>query len=215
MKFNHFCRLVGLIRHSNSRLAYHWALVGLMLLAPVMARATTVRVHSFSEMVIAADSIVQGEITAVRFYTEDYQGREVIRTKVTVRVEESLGGGIESEELELRFLGGEKNGRMLRVSGMPKFRKGERVVLFVKGNNRVVCPLVGWTSGRFSIQRDADSGVDYVTRAEGENVRTFAKISPRLHPSGEVVTQSSQGATLAEFVAAIERELEQPGGRDE
>lgn len=191
-----------------------FCLVVLMVLVPDTVQGTTVRSPSFAEMVKEADAILQGEVVKVSNYTEDYRGRPVIRTKISLRIEESMGEAVEGEQVELRFLGGEINGRALIVDGMPKFRQGERVVLFVKGNNRTVCPLVGWNYGRFKINRDVDSGVDYVTRDSGEAVRKFAGITPTLSSDGEAAARADSRASLADFAAAIDRE-QQRKGRDE
>jgi hypothetical protein len=189
-------------------------LVGVLAYGPNNAQGTTVRDPSFAEMVEEADAILQGEVVEVSVYAEDYRGRAVIRTKVSLRIETSLGKAVEGEQLELRFLGGELNGRALHVDGMPKFREGERVILFVKGNYRAVCPLVGWSNGRFKILRDEDSGVDYVARNNGETVRAFAGIAPALSANGTVVAQANDRTSLAEFTAAIARE-QQRKARDE
>jgi len=189
-------------------------LVGLLVFFPDVVRATTVRSPSFSEMVQDADAILQGEVVKVSVYTEDYRGRPVIRTKVSLRIEASMGKAVKGEHLDLRFLGGEMNGRALRVDGMPKFHQGERVVLFVKGNNRTVCPLVGWNYGRFEIHRDAGSGIDYITRHSGEAVREFAGISPALGSAGDAVARANLRTSLADFAAAIDRE-QQRNGRNE
>lgn len=189
-------------------------LIGVLAYGPNTAQGTTVRDPSFAEMVEEADAIIQGEVIAISVYAEDYRGRAVIRTKVSMRIETSMGETVEGEQLELRFLGGEMDGRALHVDGMPKFREGERVVLFVKGNNRTVCPLVGWSNGRFKIFRDEDSGVDYVVRNNGETVRAFAGIAPRRNATGTVVAQANDRTPLAEFTAAIVRE-QQRKARDE
>jgi hypothetical protein len=67
----------------------------------------------------------------------------------------------------LQFLGGTMGEISLSVSEMPKFKEGERTVLFVEGNGTAACPVVGFFHGRFSLKRDS-SGRETVLKHDGE-----------------------------------------------
>src|SRR5206468_12060513 len=60
--------------------------------------------------------------------------------------------------LTLRFYGGRAGNVMVQIPDMPTFTPGQREVLFVAGNNRDICPLVGVWQGRYHVRFDETRG---------------------------------------------------------
>ena len=136
-------------------------LAGLVLGAP-SARATTVEPLTFSQVVVGAELIAVGAVSAI---TETWDAeQEMPLTEVTFSVLEALKGEA-GAELTLQFLGGAApDGATLVVAGMPQFAVGDRAVLFSVGNGTQACPLVGWWQGLYRLFYDA--GQDAFTVAD-------------------------------------------------
>jgi len=136
----------------------------LFLLFAVTAsvRATTVEPPTFPDLVGDADSIYQGRVKSVESRRVERAEGSIIKTYVTLVVDQALKGSEQSEVI-LEFLGGTVGDETLSVSGMPKFVVGGEEILFVQKNGRQFCPLVAMMHGRYRVERDA-TGRRYVAR---------------------------------------------------
>ena len=136
-------------------------LAGLVFGVP-SARATTVEPLTFSQVVVGAELIAAGTVTAIAETWDAEQG--IPLTEVTFSVLEALKGEV-GAELTLQFVGGAApDGTTLVVAGMPQFVVGDRAVVFSAGNGTQVCPLVGWSQGLYRLFYDA--GQDAFTVAD-------------------------------------------------
>jgi hypothetical protein len=89
------------------------------------------RALSTEELTINSEVVIIGEVEEkVSFWSDD---RKKIFTRVTVKIEEKIRGESLEERVEVEHEGGEIGGIGLRVSDVPSFSKGERVLLFLKG----------------------------------------------------------------------------------
>lgn len=70
----------------------------------------------------------------------------------------------------MRLLGGELDGKGMRVAGMPRFKRGEEMILFVRGNGQRVCPVMGWRYGQFRVEQADGGGSTRVLRADSSPV---------------------------------------------
>jgi hypothetical protein len=134
--------------------------------ATVPAQAMTVVQRDFPELVARAEQIVVGTVTGIR-ETEEAPGEPV--TLVTFSDLTVLKGDV-GPELTLRLAGGRTGAYAVQVSDMPRFTLGERAVLFVAGNGRDICPLVGAWQGRFRVRFDAALGTEIVENNGGAPV---------------------------------------------
>ena len=136
-------------------------LAGLALGVP-SARASTVEPLTFSQVVVGAEFIAVGTVSAI---TETWDAeRELPFTEVTFSTLEGLKGEV-GTELTLQFVGGAApDGLTLAIAGMPQFVVGDRAVVFAAGNGTQVCPLVGWEQGLYRLFYDA--GQDAFTVAD-------------------------------------------------
>jgi hypothetical protein len=129
------------------------------------------------DLVKAAELIFQGVVVRIdnriaRFRTPSEA--PLPHVFITFQVERILKGKHtgQSNLLTLRFLGGPDVAarKFVRVEGCPDFDIGERVVMFVRRNERSVCPVVGWSQGRFRIVADgifSDRGREVWLRPAG------------------------------------------------
>lgn len=148
------------------RMATACAIVTLSVSAPLPAPAMLVMQRDFPELVARAEHVVVGTVTAI-VQGPDQSGAP--STFVTFSDLTVLKGDVEAT-LTLRFYGGTSGNVAVMIPDMPTFTLGERDVLFVAGNGRAVCPLVGVWQGRFHVRRDERRDSDVVDDNDGNPV---------------------------------------------
>ena len=129
------------------------------------ALATTVIPPSFDELVSRAEMIFQGSVTDVRSEWTGEGAQRHIMSYVTLKVEDTFKGN-PGLTVTLRMLGGTVGGETIEVSDAPKFKVGDRDILFVENNGTQFVPLVGIMHGRFRVKKDT-TGQDAVFTNEG------------------------------------------------
>ena len=138
---------------------------GTFLIIACTALATTVIPPSFDDLVGRAEMIFQGTVTDVRSEWTGEGAQRHIMSYVTVKVEEAIKGN-PGTSVTLRMLGGTVGAETMEVSDAPKFRVGDRDILFVENNGTQFVPLVGIMHGRFRVKKD-EAGRDAVFTNEG------------------------------------------------
>ena len=120
--------------------------------------ATTVLQQSFPDLVQKADTIVVGTVSATAAEWDAATERPytfVTFTDLDIRT------GPARDTLTLRFLGGpDPDGNILTISGVPAFHLGDRLVLFIAGNEHYAVPLVGMWQGLYRVVFDPDREED-------------------------------------------------------
>lgn len=108
----------------------------------------------------------------------------------------------------LRLLGGTAEGETLIVHGMPRFEIGSEYVVFVRGNNHYVCPVVGGRQGCFRVLQD-DGQRRVVTYDERPVVGVQAGdiVVPTNPPQAERRNAQRASISLDTFIAEIEAGL--------
>ena len=152
-----------------------WAMCvsGLLVLTP--ANATTVVPPTFEEMADRADLVFVGKVVGSQAEWRVAGTDQAIFTLVEFHTEEILKGTV-AESVSLRFLGGTVGGVTLEVVAVPKFKAGDRVLLFVEGNGVQFCPLVGVYHGKFEVRKDDKSSRAVVFMHDGKALRDVAEI---------------------------------------
>ncbi len=166
------------------------------------ASAMVVAQRDFPELVARAEQIVVGTVTDIE-QQEDESGAPA--TLVTLADLTVLKGEVGST-LTLRFYGGTAGGVAVHVPDMPTFAVGERALLFVAGNGRDVCPLVGVWQGRFRVRFDAARNTEVVDGHDQKPVTALAGRQVRYAP----LEAASSAMTLDEFRQLISDELARP-----
>ncbi len=137
--------------------------------------ATTVIPPTFEQLVQQAELIFQGTVTDVRSVWEGEGAQRHIDTYVTFQIGENVKGN-SGASYTIRLLGGTVGDETMEVTDTPKFKIGDRDILFVEHNNEQFVPLVGINNGRFHVQRDEQTGRDVILNGEGEPVRDLTKL---------------------------------------
>ena len=138
---------------------------GSFLVAACAALATTVIPPSFDELVGRAEMIFQGAVTDVRSEWTGEGAQRHIMSYVTLKIEEAIKGN-PGASVTLRMLGGTVGAETMEVSDAPKFKVGDRDILFVENNGTQFVPLVGIMHGRFRVKKD-EAGREAVFTNEG------------------------------------------------
>lgn len=140
----------------------------------VHSLATSVIAPSFEKLVERATLIFTGQVISQHSEWKNENGQKSIVTLVSFRVR-TVHKGHADAVVTLQFLGGTVGDVTLDVSDMPKFSKGERVVLFVENNGASASPLIGFYHGKFSLRAN-ESGGETVLKHNGEPLADVAEI---------------------------------------
>ena len=161
------------------------------------ALATTVIPPTFDDLVTHAEMIFQGTVTDVRSQWTGEGGQRHIESYVTFKVEDAIKGN-PGAKVTLNMMGGTVGAETMEVSDAPKFKVGDRDILFVENNGTQFIPLVGIMHGRFRVQKD-ETGRDVVLTNDGapltdvnqlgKNERAVAKIYENGRRDHEVLPQ--------------------------
>src|SRR2546423_12269334 len=99
----------------------------------VRVSATIVVPPTFDQLVNQAELIFQGTVTDVRSVWEGEGAQRHIDSYITFQVEENVKGTA-GATYTIRMLGGTVGDETLEVTDTPKFKVGDRDILFVEHN---------------------------------------------------------------------------------
>src|SRR5579885_687329 len=123
------------------------------------ATATTLAPLSFAELAQEATAVAR--LRCVSVSSSISEGEIWTLTRFAVLKSEK---GALPERVTIRMLGGRAAGMRARVDGVPEFRPGEEVYLFLWNREGEPYRVLGWTQGTFRIFRDARNGAEMVTQ---------------------------------------------------
>jgi hypothetical protein len=182
--------------------------VAVAVLAVLIAHASNAMVvvqRDFPELVARAEQIVVGTVSDIKQETDAAGAPATLVTFSDLTV---LKGDV-GDTLTLRFYGGESGGVVVHIPDMPTFDVGERAVLFVAGNGRDVCPLVGVWQGRFRVQFDSQQQTDVVQTSDHAPVVAIAGRRIQRATAG-AESASTAAMPLSAFLDSIDNELRHP-----
>ena len=133
-------------------------LVGLALFA-IAANATTLTRLRLEDLAQEATAVARLRCLGAESFWEHGEIWTETRFEVVER-EKGLLPGI----VTVRLLGGSVQHLHSRVDGVPTFRPGEEVYLFLWGKEGEPYRVLGWSQGTFRISRNGDSGLETVTQ---------------------------------------------------
>ncbi|MFQ5843850.1 MAG: hypothetical protein ACE5JG_02565 [Planctomycetota bacterium] len=123
-------------------------------LASTPARASRIRPLNLEQMTRRADRIFSGRCVGVQVERDAVLGRDVTLVTFAVRrrVKGDLGGLVRIKLLGVQVMGRDAPGG---VAGLPRFSRGEEVVVFLYGDSRrgLTSP-VGFGQGKFVLLED-------------------------------------------------------------
>lgn len=147
-----------------------------------VAQATTLLRVPLEEMARSSDLIVHAVVEKVRVVAAPDDERH-ITTKVRLRVIRTLKGHHTAPTLTLVLPGGQTERWAMLIPGMPQFREGEEVVLFLELTSAGFRPA-GLSLGTFRVQKDPKTG-----RMRAKRTVQGALVIDR-SPDGRLFTES-------------------------
>jgi hypothetical protein len=132
------------------------------------APATDVRLPVLAR---AATRIFVGTVRQLRYQPSPGDGLVYTRVSFSDLTFLKNRAGAKQKIVVLRIPGGrDADGTRVEVAGIPRFRLGERVLIFERSGASTFCPLVGWKQGAYRLARDPGRGVLVVLDADGAPV---------------------------------------------
>jgi hypothetical protein len=165
------------------------------------AQATTVIPPTFDELVTNAEMIFEGTVTTMR---SDWAGQGSDRhivTYVTFKIEDAIKGAL-GADYTIRMFGGTVDGQTIEVTDAPRFKTGDRDILFVEHNGTQFIPLVGIMHGRFHVQLDENGVNEKIAKDNGATVADVTKLG-----QDERAAVTGTALSKAEFKAAIRQKM--------
>ncbi len=174
-----------------------------VLLGLSTARGTTVIPPTFDQLVGEAELIFQGSVTNVQSQWVGEGAQRHIVSYVTFNVEDSMKGA-PGGTYTIRMLGGTVDGETMEVSDSPKFKVGERDIIFVQNNGSQFIPLVGIMHGRFHVQKDTHTNREIVTTNEREPLKDVSKLGR----AQAATAPATEALSPSEFKSAVRQEVQ-------
>ena len=165
------------------------------------AFATTVIPPTFDGLVTQAEVIFQGSVTATKSqYVGDGPDRH-IATFVTFKVNDIYKGS-PGNTYTMELMGGTVGNDTMEVTDAPRFKVGDRDILFVEHNGSQFIPLVGIMHGRFRIQQDQATGREIVATNSGAPIADVTQLG-----RDERAASVGNPLTLLDFKAVVQTRL--------
>jgi hypothetical protein len=163
------------------RRRFLWALFlgGLVLLAIcAVASSTTLARLGFRELAQKSTAIVRARCLS---HESVMLGGEIYtETRFEITAEDK---GVSPRLIAVRMPGGAWGHLHSRVDGVPNFRVGEDVYLFLWERPGQPCAVLGWTQGTFRIAHDSRSRLDLVTQ-DSAGVPIFDPLTKEFRAGG-------------------------------
>jgi hypothetical protein len=182
-------------------------LVAGLTLAFGSSHATTVIPPTFDQLVGEAEMIFEGTVTGLRSEWTGAGSERHIVTYVSFKVEDPIKGAL-GAEYTIRMMGGTVDGQTMEVTDAPRFKVGDRDILFVEHNGTQFIPLVGIMHGRFHVQPDDNGPNEKVAKNNGALLANPAKLG-----QDEKAATTGKALSKAEFKAAIRQKMAEKAGK--
>lgn len=163
--------------------------------------ATAIERLSIEKMASIAQTIVRARCVSTATRWENGE----IWTVASFEVQETWKG-VEVRQADVHLLGGTVDGLTSNVSGVPRFRAGEEVILFLEPTRHGSVTVVGWQQGTLRIRRDKVAGIETVTQ-DTAAFETFDPQAKTFKASG------IRDVPLELFRARVEAALAESAGR--
>lgn len=182
------------------------ALALLLLIPPAPATATVMKLMSIEELTMVSTDVVRGTVLGqTSRWTRDSEG---ILTYVDILIHERLKGIRPLPHVvQLVQSGGELDGRRMHVVGLPEFREGEELFLFLAPysddpTEADHVSLIGGKMGRLPVLPDPDGGEPFAVRdLAGVRLAEFEEDRGGSHT--EVKPAPPRRMRLSEFRARV------------
>jgi hypothetical protein len=185
------------MRNAYARMIFLWALT--LAGACGAARATTLLRMSLAEMSRMAQAIVRARCAG---NSTGWDAGEI--WTFTAFDAEEVWHGATPARFTVRLLGGRAGNLTSSVSGVPRFRPGEDVVLFLERTSRGDFSVVSWEQGTFRIRDTGVAAAETVTQ-DTAAFSTFDPATRRFETEG--IRNMPLDSFRAQVYAALRAEI--------
>ena len=183
----------------NNIRAWFGALAITSLLISPAAYSLTETPRSFDELVQLSDMILVGTVQDVRSeFANGGLDQNTIFSYVSLSDLKILKGQVATTEYVLRVPGGVVGRFAQDYPGIPSFQIGQRYLVFIRGNNRDLFPVVGISQGMYRI----------LSNTQGQQI-VIPEDQLALHNQRSLTTMSQNAPTLDSFINSIHGQLKQ------
>jgi hypothetical protein len=182
------------------------------LAAPGHLRATTALSLDLDSLVRQSWAIAQVKVGDLQSFSSGTSGSSPIETRVTFIVQKVYKGQV-SESIDINFLGGVIGTRGMAIQGMPKFKQGQRLIVFLANPaDKRISGTIGLDQGVLRVVHDPQSGSDRVYRWWGQAVNSQTSFKDRTSVSMETTTDAAGNAeTLSQFETQLAQAITRAG----
>ena len=168
------------------------------LLSPA-AHSLTETPRSFDKLVQLSDMILVGTVRDVRSeFANGGLDQNTIFSYVSLSDLNIVKGQVTTAEYVLRVPGGVVGRFAQDYPGIPSFQIGQRYLVFIRGNNRDLFPVVGISQGMYRI----------LSNTQGQQI-VIPEDQLNLHSQHSLTTMSQNAPTLDSFITSIRGQLKQ------
>jgi hypothetical protein len=168
-------------------------------LAAAVANSTTLARMSFDDLAQKSSAVARLRCQSSKSYWDGGELWTETSFEVVDRNKGMLGASV-----TVRMLGGRADGITSRVDGVPAFRTGEEVYLFLWGQPGESYRVLGWSQGTFRIIRDARTGTEKITQESSS-----ANFDQRTRQfRADIHVDGIRGMALATFQEKLRQALE-------
>ena len=173
--------------------------------------AATVRSLDLDSLVKQSWAIAQVTVGNLQTFSTGTPGSNLIATRVTFVIQKVYKGQV-SGSVDTDFLGGTIGTRRVSIPGMPQFKQGERLIVFLANPaDKSVSGSIGRDQGVLRIVFDPQTGSDRVYRWWGQGTNSQTNFKDRTRISMETTTTPTGNAeTLPEFESRLTQAIVQP-----
>jgi hypothetical protein len=197
--------------HASSRIRF-WiqSIAVFLLVASNNLLAATFRSSDLDDLVKQSWAIAQVTVGNLQSFSTGMPGSSPIATRVTFIIQKVYKGQI-TGSVDSDFLGGTIGTRRMSIPGMPHFKRGQRLIVFLANPaDKFLSGTIGRDQGVLRIVFDSQSSSDRVYRWWGQGVNSQTSFQDRTPVSMETTTSPAGNAeTLPEFETRLSQAIAQ------
>ena len=172
------------------------------------SHAATFEPLAFDQLTARAEQVFVGTVAEAN---PTRTARGLIVTNFVFTDLEPVKGAV-GKTTSLRMAGGTIGRKTLTIPGAPTFRVGERYLVFVEGNGRVLFPTLGGPQGVFRMKYDTQKSRTLVEDYDGQPLTSLPNPAPPIARPKEASPRTGFAAqqeqfTQEAFVAEIRKRL--------
>jgi hypothetical protein len=173
-------------------------------------QGATSRSLDLDSLVKQSWAIAQVTVANVQCLSTGMPGSSLIATRVTFLVQKVYKGPL-SGSIDTDFLGGTMGTRRVVIPGMPQFKQGQRLIVFLANPaDKFLSGTIGRDQGVLRIVFDSQSDPDRVYRWWGQGVNSQTSFQDRTPVSMNTTTNPAGNAeTLPEFETQLSQAIAQ------